>query len=83
MGTSTCVNNITVDFEHKGKKYSGFLSPVNGAGQPMWQLLIDGYFFGNLRYREGWVFDSKKMPEIAGLLGDYVTTCKDDQAFKL
>jgi hypothetical protein len=73
MGKQLNEGKIPVAFEHKGITYIGHLSAVHGAGQHMWQLIGNGYFLGNLRYRDGWVFDSNKMPEMADYLGDYVT----------
>jgi hypothetical protein len=64
---------IPITFEHKGIKYCGQLSQVHGAGQDAWHLMVGGYFFGTLRYCNGWVFDSIKMPEMADFLGDYIT----------
>ena len=67
------MNKVPIKFEHNGIAYSGNLSPVHGAGQHIWQLIANGYFLGNLRYHNGWVFDSVKMPDLADYLGDYVT----------
>lgn len=66
------MEDIQVNFTHKGKNYSGQLSPVFGAGQPVWHLYVNKYYWGRLRYHNGWVFDSNKVPELAGLLGSYV-----------
>ena len=67
------MEGITITFEHKGIKYCGLLSPVYGAGKHVWHLMVNGYFFGSLRYCNGWVFDSIKMPEIGDFLGEYIT----------
>ena len=69
------MDRIPITFEHKGKQYSGILSPVQGMGHPcVFHLLINNYYFGNLRYTDrcGWVFDSNTMPEIGDFLGDYI-----------
>jgi len=67
------MEEIPITFEHNGSKYSGLLSAVHGAGQHVWHMYVNRYFYGRLRYCNGWVFDSIKMPEMADYLGDYVT----------
>ena len=66
---------IPITFEHKGKTYTGELSPVAGMGHPsVWHLLIDKRYIGCLMHtKRGWVFHSEIMPEIAEFLGEYVT----------
>jgi hypothetical protein len=67
------MERIPIIFEHKGLKYCGQLWQVHGAGQYVWHLMTNGFFFGALLYCNGWVFDSIKMSEMAGYFGDYVT----------
>lgn len=48
-----------VTFEFEGKTYSGYLSQVMGAGSTVvFHLHINNYYYGRLRYANGWVFDT-------------------------
>ena len=67
------MERVPITFKHKETAYAGYLAPVHGAGQQTWQLISNGYFLGNLRYCNGWVFDSAKMPEMTDYFGDYLT----------
>jgi hypothetical protein len=47
---------------------------ISGAGERrLWHLSIGSFYFGRLRYTNRWVLDSNTMPELADLLGDYIT----------
>lgn len=68
------MDDIPIKFEHKGKTYSGYLSPVRGMGSTqVWHLMVDRYYYGCLRYTDRWVFDSETMPDMAEFFGDYIT----------
>lgn len=71
--------NIPATFTYQGKTYKGFLHPVHGAGINVWHLMIDNFYYGRLRYHEGWVFDSVKMEGIAETLGEIVVAWRDGQ----
>ena len=65
---------VPITFEYKGRKYSGFFHPVAGTGQPWaWQLLLDDYFYGNLRYADQWVFEGQQMQDLGDFFGSYIT----------
>ncbi|HTE25413.1 hypothetical protein [Flavitalea sp.] len=67
-------DRIPIDFEYKGKDYHGEFMPVQGSGNPSaFQLIINNYYIGNLRYSDGWVFDGHEMNEMAEEFGAYIT----------
>jgi hypothetical protein len=51
---------IPINFEHKGKKYSGILSTVVGMGHASaWHLLIENRYYGCLmNTNRGWINDT-------------------------
>lgn len=71
--------NIPVTFTYQGKTYTGFLHPVHGAGIHVWHLMINNFYYGRLRYQNGWVFDSNKDWDIAETLGEIVVAWRDGQ----
>lgn len=77
------MNVIDITFEFEGKKYSGSLHQVSGAGSSaMFHLMINKYYWGRLRFSDftgDWVFEGNKpgMENLAGELGYYVTAWFD------
>lgn len=74
------MERIPISFEHRGKKYSGSFSRVQGAGTTsVWHLMSDdNYFLGRLRMSEEFDFffdDSKEENELtylARFFGNYI-----------
>lgn len=69
---------VPISFEHKGRKYKGYFSYVNGAGNSStFFLTVDGYHVGQLFNTDtGWRFYSNRYPELTELsewFGEYVT----------
>ena len=56
------MEHIPVEFEAKGKQYSGYLIRVSGAAETaMFHLMIDNYYYGRLRFSSftnAWEFDT-------------------------
>ena len=69
---------IPVEFEHKGKKYTGELCPMAG-GERGCQVMLNGFYFGNLLYRNGWVLPDSKLSELANFFGEVLTAGEDSQ----
>lgn len=67
------MDNAPISFEYRGKPYKGYFHPVHGAGAFVWQLLVNNYFMGNLRYTDRWVFEGNTMAELGDFFGDYIT----------
>jgi len=42
------MKHVPITFDYNEKRYSGNLNRVHGAGEEVWQLLLDNYFFGTL-----------------------------------
>lgn len=62
-----CTMKIPVSFQYNGKRYLGTLDEVAGAGAGMWQLMVDGYYWGRLRkVKDEWFFDESKW-QVGGL----------------
>lgn len=71
------MKDCPIKFHHNGKEYSGYFSPVNGAGSSsMFHLMIDGYYYGQLFYTDTWKFYSNSEPQLSELedyFGEVVT----------
>jgi hypothetical protein len=70
------MKDIPIEFEHKGKRYQGSLSLVNGAGASHYHLMINKYFHGQLFFTNNqWQFGSQtgEFKELAKFFGDHVT----------
>jgi hypothetical protein len=39
-----------------------------------WQLVLNNYFIGYLRYKDGWTFNGNSLEELTSYLGDYIIT---------
>jgi hypothetical protein len=52
------MDKISVTFKLDGKEYSGTLDHVAGAGNSVWHLMVDEFYWGRLRLSNGqWFFD--------------------------
>jgi len=74
------MDEIPMDFECNGKKYSCHFTRVHDAGQHAWHLSDErNHYLGRLRkdVDDKWVFDpTHKTQELSGLadfFGDYLT----------
>jgi hypothetical protein len=66
-------DRIPITFEYRGKDYYGEFMPVQGSGYPRaFQLLINNYYIGSLRYSDGWVFEGQVMTDLADVFGAYI-----------
>lgn len=62
---------IPVTFNLNNKRLTGYLSLVQGSGQPTWHLMVDNYFYGYLiKVNNGYAFHSNQYPELKEL-ADY------------
>lgn len=66
-------DKIPIQFELKGRIFTGSLDPVVGAGGNTWYLMINGFYYGRLRLNDrGWVFDGDAFKELADFFGQHV-----------
>ena len=62
--------DIPVTFEFEGKQYHGAFSEVLGVGRDHWHLMVDKFYWGQLRrVGDTWFFDENK--QRVGHLVDY------------
>jgi hypothetical protein len=74
------MDKIPIEFEHKGKRYSGSLDAICGAGGNTWYLMINNYYYGRLRVNErGWFFDGNMFNELADYFGEYMIAWCDSR----
>ena len=68
------MQRISISFDNKGKHYDGFLDEVHGAGNKVWYLMIDRYYYGRLMFTDQWIFHSNKndMEDLAELFGEQI-----------
>lgn len=63
---------IPVSFDFNGTHYDGHLSQVHGVGTHYYHLMIDNYYYGQLRLvRDEWVFDTNAGSKGWEVLADY------------
>lgn len=70
------MENCPIKFTHRGKEYSGYLTPVMGAGSSStFHLMVGGYYWGQLFYTDRWVFygSDPELTKLQDFFGDYVT----------
>jgi hypothetical protein len=72
------MDKIQIEFEHEGKRYSGSLDAISGAGGNTWYLMINQRYYGRLRVNErGWFFDGNMFNELADYFGEYMIAWYD------
>jgi hypothetical protein len=63
---------IPVTFTYQGKDYSGELSDVHGGGTHHYHLMVQGFYWGRLRFANGeWVFDENPVSMGLEKMADY------------
>jgi hypothetical protein len=72
------LDNIPISFEHEGKKYTGTLDEVSGAGAAKtWHLMVDKYYWGQLVFTDnGFSFlpqNDEWLKDFSEYMGEVVT----------
>jgi len=71
-------SDAPIEFEYKGKSYKGSFHLISGTGHRyVWQLYLNNFFYGSLRYSDRWVFEGSEMRDMAEYFGEYIVAWYD------